>query len=360
MRIADKDEFEFHNRTRSPAFPFPEEVAQFGLSKARVVAAKTARMMTAPRSVMRYADNWIQELGDGAYKGVSVVLSCVDTPAARAYLSDKCRLHGIPLIEGGFEGADITLSCYPAVTGKDAVTTPCWRCSHEELAGAFSCDFYAAAAEDAGFIPAIQNAAAALAGLQCEAAVVALHEKLATSSGARAFDLNIRTGRSLVVRLSTDPRCSGLHRGLDQKPTPVQTTADQSITELLLELATHFSEPPTLLLSCPFIWTAPCTRCEQMSQVRSAAWVWERESRCVDCGGPFALETIGSTDSPLVYTRFTLNTKPELLSLSCRQVGLPPLSLVEAASTGGDVRVFELSGSIDQLFKSGDSNGPKH
>jgi molybdopterin/thiamine biosynthesis adenylyltransferase len=357
MRIVDKDEFEPHNRTRSPAFPLPDEVARFGSRKAKVVAAKVARLMTAESSVMRHANSWIQELGDGAFKDVSVVLACVDNPQARAYLSDKCRLHGIPLVEGGFEGADITFSYYPAVQGDAAVTAPCWRCSHEEIAGAFSCDFYAAAVEKVGFTPAIQNAAATLAGLQCEAAIVALHKNMAASLECRAFDLNIRSGRSLVVQLSADPYCSGIHRSLDQQLIPLRTTAEQTVKELLLELEASLNESPTLVLGFPFIRSAPCKHCEQMTEVRSVSWAWEREPRCTNCGGSFRLETARQTDSPMVYTRFTLNSDSELLSLTCLQAGLPPLSLVETISGSNHTKVFELGGSINQLFETGDLNG---
>src|SRR5437763_147867 len=95
IRVVDRDQFEPHNRTRSPLFPLPEEQAHFGSDKSRVVASKLRPLMTAPRPSVRYAHEWIQALGDGAFKDVSVILSCVDRPSARAYLSDKARAHGI-------------------------------------------------------------------------------------------------------------------------------------------------------------------------------------------------------------------------------------------------------------------------
>lgn len=356
IRIVDKDQFEPHNRTRSPAYPLPTEVARFGLQKARVVASKLRPLMTSTNPVMRYADNWIQELGDGAFKNLSLVLSCVDTPSARAYLSDKARFHGVPFIEGGFDGPDITLSCYPATNGGSAVTTPCWRCSHQETVGAFSCDFYAEQVERAGFIPAIQNAAATLAGLQCEAAMVALHSKMSPQFEARAFDLNIRTGRSLTIKMSTDPVCPGIHRALDQPPVNLQTTADKTVANLLDEIVNHFSEAVTIILGHPLIWSAPCIVCERMTSVRQPSWVWQMQPRCCDCGGQFLLQTHNVTDSPIVYTHIMTGSAPELLGLSCRQIGLPPLSLVEATARGSESTIFELAGSIDHLFNLGDAH----
>ena len=87
MRIVDKDEFEPHNRTRSPAYPLRDDATRLGMRKARAVAGKLRPLMTNNEPVMRYADAWIEELGDGAFRDVSVVLSCVDRPSARAYLS---------------------------------------------------------------------------------------------------------------------------------------------------------------------------------------------------------------------------------------------------------------------------------
>lgn len=65
LRIVDRDLFEEHNRTRSPLFPLPEEQEIYGLDKASVVARKLGRLMTAPTPVIRWANQWIQELGDG-------------------------------------------------------------------------------------------------------------------------------------------------------------------------------------------------------------------------------------------------------------------------------------------------------
>ncbi len=356
IRIVDKDEFEPHNRTRSPAYPLPEERDEIGLGKARAVARKLGRLMTAPAPVMRYAHKWIQELGDGAFKEVSVVVSCVDNPSARAYLSDKARLHGIALVEGGFEAAEITLSSYPAARGEAAQTTPCWRCSHPETVGAFSCDFYAERVEQAGFIPAIQNAAATLGGLQAEAAIAALHAQMSEPTAARAFDLNIRTGSARVVNLSTDPACPGLHRSLDEPPRRLTTTNEDRVEMLVREIAAHSQADPILLLEFPFIRSAACRECQQMTVVDSPGWAWAMSPRCRECGGEFPRAAAGMSEAPVVESRLTLNSDPELLNLSCGQLGLCPLSLVEALTAPDTSSFFELAGSLEHLFTSGDTH----
>lgn len=356
IRIVDKDQFEPHNRTRSPAYPLPEEVERFGLQKARAVAGKLRPMMTNSDPVMRYADNWIEEVGDGAFKNASVVLSCVDKPSARAYLSDQARLHSLPFIEAGFDGAEITLSSFPATKGGASVTTPCWRCSHQDTAGTFSCDFYAENVERAGFVPAIQNAAATLAGLQCEAAITALHQKAGTPFDARAFDLNIRTGRSLTIKLSTDPGCAGIHRSLDKPLVSLASTADHTVADLLREITECLNDSPKIMLRTPLVWSAACVACEKMTTVRQPTWAWETSPKCTNCGGPFPANELEAADPTIVYTHITRDSNPDLLNLSCRQIGLPPLSIAEVTVQRGASTFFELGGSIDDLFNLGDAH----
>jgi molybdopterin/thiamine biosynthesis adenylyltransferase len=349
IRIVDRDSFEDHNRTRSPFYPLPEEQERLGLSKARIAAYKVSRLMTAHNPVTRYAHAWIQELGDGAFKGVSVVLSCVDNPSARAYLSDKARLHSIPFIEGGFEAADINLSCFPAVHGEKAKIDPCWRCSHQDLRGAFSCDFYAAQAEKAGVIPAIQNAAAILSGFQSEAAILSLCSRMPMEFCA--MDLNIRTSKASVVSLSTDPKCRGTHRSLDASPIELDVSAEDTVKYLFEALTKHFNSEPTITFYDPLIWSAPCTSCNSMIDVRSPQWLWMIAPRCRNCEGTFpVLDGEGVPDSPDTYKRLTYSSHSEIFSATCKQIGLPAMSIVEAIADGSASQCFELKGSIDDLF----------
>lgn len=358
MRIVDKDLFEEHNRTRSPAYPLEKEKNLFGLSKARVVASKLKRVMTASRPIMRYANRWIQELGDGAFKGVSVIVSCVDTQKGRAYLSDMARFHGIPFIEGGFDGPDVSLSCYPPAKGDIAQAAPCWRCSHPNLVDGISCTSYAALAEEAGIIPAIQNAAATLAGLQSEAAILAVHSENIAPAEFIAFNLNVRTLRAQKIQLATDPICSRKHRYLDHPPTCLETSADDTVEHLLHEISDNLGGAPTIELNSPLMWSAPCVECSEMASVQSPYWLWEINARCERCGGPFpAIENYESGPSAMLHHRLSLESNDRILSATCRQVGLSPLSIVKALDECGKFKAFELSGTIDELFELGDDYG---
>jgi len=369
IRIVDRDRFEEHNRTRSPAYPFPEEKEIYGMDKARAVAGKLRRLMTASRPVMRYANNWIQELGDGAFQGVSVVVSCVDSQLARAYLSDKARQHELPFIEGGFEGENLTLTSFPRVQGEAARSEPCWRCSNLGVYAAFSCRNYAAQAEAAGIVPAIQDAAATLGGLQAEAAVLAIHSNLEAKPMARSFSLNIRSWQSHRTKLVANGGCVGAHCAFDHNPTALTTTSCDSVRQLLTEISGLLGKSARIVLPINtysrLVWKAPCglVTCGKMAAVRSPEWRWIMSQRCSECGGPFPVIEGAKPSSPDIYSELTLDSNHEVLDASCKEIGLPALSIVAATDAQSSImfydrsnslRLFQLPGSLDELYQRGD------
>lgn len=359
IRIVDRDEFEPHNRTRSPLFPLAEEQSRYGMKKARAVAHKLRPLMTASNPLVRYAHAWVQALGDGAFKGVSIILACVDKPSARAYLSDKARLHGIALIEAGFEAAEISLSCFPVVRAQAAQDAPCWRCANQETeveGGLFSCALYAKQADEAGVIPAIQNAAATLAGLQAEAAILSLHEGQCSPLGFRAMDLNIRTGLSRLIKLSTDPSCPGLHRSLDATPHKLRTLPGDTIKQLLEEVGDYLGGPPRIELESPLVWTAACQRCTRMADVRSPMWEWAMSLRCQSCQGAYPLITEKTADTPLIYYYIDSESRDEILKATCAEMGFSALALIEASVEKQPTQLFELAGSLEHLYQLGENN----
>lgn len=349
LRLVDKDVFEEHNRSRSPAFPLPEEQAVLGLKKAPAVAHKIKKMMTAATPKMLFAHAWVEELGDGAFAGVSVVVSCVDRPAARAYLADRSRLHGIPLIEAGFDGPALTLSRYPATTAETARTVPCWRCSHQEVEGAFSCRFYAEKAESLGIIPALQNSAATLAGLQSEAAIETLHGR--AQAEATAFDLDIRTGNSRRVRLSLDPECPGLHHTFTAPPIELNSGPESTVEDLLTELSDHLASTTVrIVLPEPLVWEAPCTKTGKMAAVHAPYSVWRSEPTCTDAGGRFLPIQSSHNASPLILLDLDANMPREIKTTFCKVVGLPALSIAQV-EMADELHAFRLGGSIADLFE---------
>lgn len=349
LRIVDFDHFEPHNATRSPHYPStPDEQRAWAMMKAATVAHKVRPQMLAERPAVRYANAAIQALGLGAFDGATVVVSAVDNPRARAYLSDACRLLGVPLVEGGFDGPATAMSCFPPT--EDA-TRPCYRCGNPSLVGTFSCARYAIEAEKAGVIPAIQPASSVLAGLQAEAVIQAIHGEFPTAFKRTTVD--VRSGRGLQYELAYNPHCEGEHRTLASSPATLPLTADAHVGALLEAVEEQCGRGVEIQLYEPFIVDATCMSCGDVVAVGASEWAYDRRPRCEACGGPWvsrgAPELGYSPTKPQVLSRAA---DPEALRFSCREAGLPPRAIFEARNGGGEALPYRLGGSLDDLYES--------
>jgi len=340
--VVDLDHFENHNVTRSPFYPTPLEIETVGLSKARVVAHKALPVMTAPQPRMLYAIDPIQELGDLAIAWADVVFSAVDNAAARAYLAERCRMHRKPMIEAGFHGASLKL----AVFGSDPAE-PCYRCVNPQRTGAFSCEMYALEAEGSGVVPAVQNGAAVLAGLQAEQGITWLHDTC--SLRGHTARLEIRTLAGQVSKIMINPECPGVHELSSSEPLEVSVVPNSTLDDLLDEVE-RLAGPTVLKLPDPLVLRIWCTNCLQLVDARVPEWQWMAAPRCEHCGGPFRrLPEDGHAPEPmtLLDTRLRANTG----GLTCMQAGITPGTLLQAW-TGPELEqpaTFRMPGTIQEV-----------
>ncbi|MBL7258013.1 HesA/MoeB/ThiF family protein [Paractinoplanes lichenicola] len=281
LLLVDYDEFEGHNATRSPFFPAPAEVERLGTGKAPVVADRAATIATAAEPVVRYAEMLVQSAGDAVIRWADVVVSAVDSVSARAWLAERCRIHGRPMIEGGFAAAEYNLSVFAGVTG-----AVCYRCLNPGRVSIGSCRAYARAAEAASIIPAIQTSAATLGALMAEQVIqVALGDREWT--GLRAYG-NVRRPVLSTAVLPVDPECPGQHAVLPvlgELPELPERLAGL-VTRLRDKLGTGW-----LMLSEPAVVSMACVRCTEMCRVGATESVWLAAPRCSGCGGPWPRST---------------------------------------------------------------------
>ena len=239
-------------------------------------------------SLHRIADTWIEELGLGAFGGVDVIAACVDSLVARSYLARVAMLLAIPIVDGGFSGAQVGMTVYPG--DGDPELTPCWSCAGEALPGAFSCEQYARYADTSGVVPAIQNGAAALGALCAEAIVGLLHGRAAEP---RRVMLDLRSGEGEFPPLPyperrPTPPASEL--------TPSAVTVDATVSQALGQLG----EGAVLFPPDVFVERANCPEpsCGATCEVGAPSTAGAR-SRRAECGGswPRAAEQIPSPTS---------------------------------------------------------------
>jgi molybdopterin/thiamine biosynthesis adenylyltransferase len=351
LRIVDFDAFEGHNAPRSPLFPTPAEQSALGMEKARVVAAKVHALMRATQPCVRFAVAPVQSLGAGAFEGVDVVAACVDNPEARAYLSDTCRLLGIGLVEGGFHGSQVSMSCFPPSAPGDAVCDPCYRCGNASVVGTFSCQRHAAATLQTGAIPAIQSAAATLGGLQAEAIIQALH---GVHAGYRRLNLDIRNGATRGYELTLDPECQGFHRRFAAPIATLRCGGEDPLGTLIEEIEAALGGGGVIALRESLVCEAYCDGCAHLVRAGVPDWAWRANPRCVQCGGAFDRCARQADDlTPVILHELGADTPAHVRAVSCRQAGLPALAIVEArAAAHGAPASFRLAGRVDELFES--------
>jgi molybdopterin/thiamine biosynthesis adenylyltransferase len=329
--LVDFDKFESHNATRSPFFPNPTESRRWGRAKVAIAAHK-ARQMTSWSTVpeIYYANRPIQALGDAPFRAAKLVVGAVDNRSARNYVGLKAAQHRIPLIEGGFSGSHVNAT----ILLNQADTDPCWFCNlyqkgdrNREIQ--LSCTRAAKLAEESGFIPAIQPAAAFLGAFMTDVTIQLLHGN--TELGNSQVVMDVRTGRSSVADLQRDSKCTQCNSSCDFA-LRVRVPEDASCEQLLGEIERQVPHP---VISLPFDYVVRvgCAQCKQSIAVNQPDWVMQELLFCRDCGGKWE-----PVHQPGIEIYPTLCHDDELLlPLPISDLGIVPGSLIEIESDGREL-----------------------
>jgi molybdopterin/thiamine biosynthesis adenylyltransferase len=344
LTIVDFDTFEPHNVTRSPLYPNEHEQHLWGLEKAKVIAHKLRSLMTAPSPKVRYAITPIQALGDLPIIRADIIYSAVDNAEARAYLAERCHIAHRPLIEAGFHAEVFSITVF----GAD-VTDPCYLCYNSERVSAYSCTRYALQVEQVQAIPAIQNTAAVVAGLQAESGIQWLHGEYSLRN-KRAYG-NIRTMQMQTYNLTRSFECLGFHQHyLNDTPDLLYVHADEPLANLLAAIEAKVGSS-VVRFPEPLVMRNFCLQCRCLTTVHSPEWRWLASPLCTKCGGSFLPATEGSH----ISSRAEAHTSDddEVVKLSCAQVGLPAGRIIEVwpdHSQQDAGYLMQMGGTVDPLL----------
>ena len=335
LMLVDFDSFEDHNATRSPFYPTALEAARFGLGKAIVVAHRAVSIGTARDRRVYYSSSLIQVLGDGVVRWADLILAAVDNLTARAWLAERCRLHGKPMIEGGFYGPEFNLSAFAGEPG-----SVCYRCGRPDRESSMSCTAYALASEAAAIVPAIQTSAAVLAGYQAEQVAQLLHGRL-DRLGYRSYG-NVRRETLHTAQLTVEPGCPGIHEPQSVIGTLPEVPAKITVAGLFLQITQRFGGG-TILLSEPAIPVNTCTRCKTVCRVRATESAWLASPRCIACGGPWPTSTAFAPNS--VRQIDTEDELSEDLAVTpARDLGLRPGASLVVTLRDGRTGLLQIAG----------------
>ena len=337
LMLVDFDTFEGHNATRSPFYPTHGEVARLGRGKAAVVAHRAAQVSTADSPAVYYSADLIQVLGDGAVSWADIVVAAVDSMTARAWLAERCRVLGRPMIEGGFSGADFNLSAFAATAG-----AVCYRCGRPDRESSMSCTAYALAAEKAHIVPAIQTSAAVLGGYQAEQVVQLIHGRL-DRLGWRSYG-NVRRETLQTALLAVNDHCPGMHfpeplLGTVRDLGPAPTLAD-----FMRGVAAQFGSAG-MQLSEPVIPNLSCTSCKAPCLVQASESSWLVAPRCTECGGPWPRTEVFAPDSVMKIDTGDQLTD-ELASTPLANIGLRAGASVAATLANGRSGLLRIADDI--------------
>lgn len=268
LTVVDHDLFEPHNLTRSPLHPTPIELHEWGSKKAVGVARKAARLMTAAGGRTKGFATTIEAV-PGVLVGADVVVAAVDTIDTRRFLARWCRLLGKPLVEAGFQAADLNISVYGAEPAE-----ACYGCLDAHHEDGLSCMALGRVLLHSPFAPAIQSAAAVCGGLIAEQVIDLLHGRSRQLNHQLFF--NLRSYRSSRGWLQRHPACRLGHDAAHSLLTIDEAPA--SWAELLRHAGTD-----ELHLSSPLVLSTMCPRCRRWCRPDVPAWCWRLQPRCAAC-----------------------------------------------------------------------------
>ena len=344
LLLIDFDDFEDHNATRSPFFPAPADRRRLGLSKARVVAHRAVDASTAAEPRLYFLEDLVQAAGDGAVAWADVVVCAVDNVSARAWLAERCRVLGKPMVEGGFSGPQYNVAAFSGRSGE-----VCYRCGNPDRESSASCTQYALAAEAAHIVPAIQTTAAAAAALQIAPVIPTLHGNEGFTG--RCVYGDIRVPSLSTVRLQVSPSCPGWH-----EPLPVigkvEAAALADIGRLTQAVRAAVG-PCRIQMTEPALIDHNCTRCGTLARVLATEASWLRAPLCADCGGPWPASPARFPDRALFFdTEHDLDEA--FAAADPAAFGLRPggrLMVATGETAGQADGIVELGGAAEDWFQ---------
>lgn len=304
--------------------------------------------MTAKFPKVHYATVPIQVLGDLPLIHAQIVFAAVDNRDTRAYLAQRCHVVRRSLIDGGFYAEHLNV----AVFGPDT-HDPCYRCISPEREGAYSCTRYALQAETQQIIPAIQNTAAVLAGIQAELGIRWLHGELTIQNKIVHADIRAMTMQTSVIPYS--PTCPGVHWMNSHTPPIILNVEGKDTLQHLLRTVEAQFGLAQIRLPEKLIIRIFCTQCNRLTDARVPEWLWLASPRCIHCGGPFPLakENCQISIKDGIYTD---EEEQEILSMTCTQAGLASGTICEIwpeTNQGmfGERRLVCLKGKIEDIME---------
>ena len=262
LLVVDHDNVETSNLSRTPLF----RPADIGRSKA-AVAAESLRGL-APEIVVEGREGKFEAaVGLGEIDAATLIISALDSRAARLSLASRCGLVEAPVIDGGTNawGGEVRL-----YLDRQGACYGCGLSARERAEADFPWSCAAVQAES----PSGANAATSgIVGAWMAHAAIQTLLGLG-STGATAIAIDPLAGAARRINLVRDPQCPFHH------PTGAVTRIAPTSSSTVADLLAALPEPGAPLLWRPVEADARCNACGRVEE----PWRPARMRSCPSCG----------------------------------------------------------------------------
>lgn len=345
ITIIDFDYIEDSNLSRTTLF-HKEDI---GKSKAIVAAERLTEMaLHESPNIRAFHGNLMTEIGKSIFWEHDIVICCVDTQKARAYINDWCVRSNTPFFEMGFRDFDVDI-CFFAPDGgiiqsdgtreekfppKDGIFPKLEGefpvCLREEIGfGAFdekrnSCSGYKIQDVNLTKIPTIQVSAAMAGVLVAMELIKYLDGKDIVRNKMLMFFG--RTYKTDIFNYQRNPACH-IHEEKIDKIIPVQVQPTITLKEFITNIGKELNAQILLYLPESYIISGKCHICGKTIEYNKRhSQFWDNERWCEDCrnANPNYEHIINYGSVPLfVPTEISLDLSEEILTRTLSQVGIP-------------------------------------
>lgn len=274
--IVDFDPIEDSNLSRTTLF----SKSDIGKSKAEIAATALQQISLHESPNIQGINAKIQEVGKQVFLNNDMVICCVDTMDARAYINDWCVRLQKPFFEMGFEKFTVQISFFPNEKPTDA-------CLREVIGfGDFtgtrqSCSKLKMVDTKLAHIPTIQ-VAAALAGVFVATEII-LFLKGESRLKSKVLQYSADYHRILEIDYPQSEKCH-LHEVVNYQFYETALKNTNTFSDLLTELKGKFNSDFYINWNEEFIYSMECENCFKIMNIKKfKAEIYDNERWCADC-----------------------------------------------------------------------------
>ena len=303
--IVDFDPIEDSNLSRTTLFS-KEDI---GKPKAEIAAKTLSQVSLHEKPNILGINAKIQDIGKQIFLNNDIIICCVDTMNARAYINDWCVRLKKPLFELGFDKFMVQVSFFPNEKQTDA----CLRevIGYGDFSGARnSCSKLKVIDSELAHIPTIQVAAALAGALLATEVVMFLQgtSKLKNKLLQYAADYH----RILKIDYPQSNKCV-LHKHNDYKIFKSKLNPkENSFNDLLIEMKKEFNSDFYINWYEEYIYSMECENCRKEILIKKfKSDIYDNERWCPQCQDHYSLSR-GVTAKWLINKELYLNENSDI------------------------------------------------